>query len=154
MSKPDLSLYLGRKVVGVVRGDEAKDWGIELEKGVKILNKHKLETIPPTEEIIGCTFYFISMSLRDTTLHFKAANMHIHKISFPPTFYVIADPVHGGEVYPQWDEDLEEMGVAATPDGGISDKPSKEWPEEQQRLLLQQQATRESNAQEFLQEDK
>lgn len=153
MSKPDLSLYMGRKVVSVIHKNEDGDWGIELEGRVMILNKSPNETIPPGDEIVGGKFVFISMSLRDTTLHFKMENGYKHTISFPPTYYVIADPVHGGEVYPQWPEELEQSGVPATPEGGISDEPSPEWADEEARLRDAREARIQSDADEFLKED-
>lgn len=153
MAKPQLSLYLQRTVVSVIRDNIDGEWGIELDGRILILNKHPNETFPPGDELVGSRFDFISMSLRDTTMHFRAENGHVHKVSFPPTYYVIADPIHGGKVYPQWPEELERRGVPATPEGGISDEPSEEWPAEESRLRNSQDARVQSGAQEFLAEE-
>jgi hypothetical protein len=95
------------------------------------------------------------MSLHDTTLHFMAPNGHVHKISFAPTYYVIVDPVHGGQVYPQWPEELEDSGVPATPEGGISDKPMDEraWEVEHMRLRNSREARVQGDAAAFLAEE-
>lgn len=153
MTKPDLSLYLGRRVVAVIRNKKKDEWGVELDGRVLIMNKSAKETFPPGDEIIGSKFVFISMSLKDTTLHFEVANGYRHQVSFAPTLYVIKDPVHGGEVYPQWPEELEEMGVAATPSGDFSDKPSEEWPAEETKLRNSRDARVQNEANEFLAEE-
>lgn len=150
MGKPDLSLYIGRKVVSVIRDNEDGEWGLELDGRVCILNKSPFETFPPGDEIIGARFSAMSMSLRDTTLHFMAPNNHKHTVSFSPTYYVICDPVHGGEVYPQWPEELEQSGVPATPEGGISSEPSEGWPEEEARLRGARDSRVQGEASEFL----
>jgi hypothetical protein len=150
MGKPNLSLYLGRRVTSVIRENEDNEWGIELDGRILILNKKANETFPPGDELVGCRFSFISMGVHDTTLHFEAINGHRHTVSFPPTYYVISDPVHGGQVYPQWPEELEQSGVPATPEGGISDLPSEDWPDEEQRLRAERDARNENEAAEFL----
>lgn len=154
MGKPNLSLYIGRVVTDVCYDPEDKTkWWLELEGGVRIANKSPKEMFPPDKSIIGARLSFVSMSLRDTTLKFDAVNGYIHSISFKPTYYVIHDPAHGGEVYPQWPEELERAGIPATPEGGISDEPAPEWAEQEELLKISQEARVQKGAAEFLKEE-
>jgi hypothetical protein len=49
MPKPDLSLYLGRKVKSVGLGVEENEWFVELDGGVKFMNKSSIEDFAPGE---------------------------------------------------------------------------------------------------------
>ena len=152
--KPDLTLYKGRKVIGILHEEtDPSAWEIELEGGVKIANVSKAETFMPTPEIIGCKLESVLLSYRDTTMVFVAANGHLHKISMAPTYYTISDPGYGGIVYPQWPEELEQGGVPATPEGGISDEPQPGWLGAEKELHDRAQARREQEAAAFLKED-
>jgi len=152
--KPDLSMYKGRKVVGVVVDEaDSSNWYIELEGGIKINNVSADESFSPTPEIVGSTLETVLLSYRDTTAVFRAVNGHAHKIGFQPTYYTISDPGYGGTVFPQWPEELEESGVPATPEGGISDKPQESWVKAEAEHEARTAARRQSEAAEFLKED-
>jgi hypothetical protein len=152
--KPDLTMYRGRKVIGLdVSGTDPADWAIELEGGIKVANVSANETIAPTPEIIGSTLETVLLSYRDTTLVFRAANGHTHKLSFAPTYYTIMDPGYGGIVYPQWPEELEEGGVPATPEGGISEQPQAGWVKAEAEHEARAVARRQAEATEFLKEE-
>jgi hypothetical protein len=158
MSKPDLSLYVGRRITRVLIGkkDAPWKWGIELEGGVVIWNKSAVEVFHPGQESVGGILSTMSMSPRDTTLHFRMANGHMHRISFNPTQYTISDPVHGGEVFPQWPEELEVIyGIPAMEDGPLSDRPKDEkaWQDEEARLRQAGDARVQNEAAEFLNEE-
>jgi hypothetical protein len=146
-------MYKGRKVISVEQdGDDPANWNIELEGGVKIANHSAAETMSPTPEIVGSTLETVLLSFRDTTLVFAAANGHVHKIGLAPTYYTISDPGYGGIVYPQWPEELEEGGIPATPEGGISDKPQAGWEKDLAERQARADARRQSEAAEFLKE--
>jgi len=155
--KPTIDLYVGKKVVGITRGEEDWEWGIKFEGDVEIRNKDRRETYRP-EEIgllvaYGMRLMAFSLSVHDTTLHFAGAGAAKISWSFSPTRYVIVDPKYGGEVFPQWPEELEEMGIPAMEGGGISPEPSPEWQEEEARLVQAREKRVQQSAQEFLQED-
>lgn len=153
-TKPDLSLYIGRVVTRVeVHPEDDSEWWIELEGGIRIANKSPQETMRPDDSLLGARFMMITMSFQDTTLKFEAANGYVWSVSFKPTYYVIHDPEHGGEVYPQWPEEMEAAGIPATPEGGISDPPSESWTERHEKLRFSQEARVQSEASEFLKED-
>jgi hypothetical protein len=157
MSKPDISLYVGKKVVGITRGKEPWEWGIKLEGDVEIRNKDPRETVYPSDfEILvnhGMHLMAFSLSTRDTTLHFAGPGATKISWSFAPTKYVIVDPKYGGEVYPQWPEELEEMGIPAMEGEGVSAEPSEEWAEEETKLVQAREQRVQQNAEEFLKED-
>lgn len=154
--KPNLSLYFGQVVKDVIQGaddDTAYQWYIEFENGVRIINHSRDETHPPTD-YIGWKFMSMSMSVHDTTLHFRdPATLFIRKFSLKPTSYTIHDPRHGGEVIPQWPEELEEAGIAPEDIGKVSDPPPETWAKDYEQITRAQDAKRQSDAQEFLEED-
>jgi len=152
--KPDLTMYVGRKVTSISRDpSNPANWGIMLDNGVLIQNQSPAETISPGDEIIGSTVGPVIHSLRDTTVVLTAANGHTHKLSLAPTYYTISDPRYGGIVYPQWPEELEEGGVPATPEGGISEKPQADWDKAEEEIHARAQARREQEAAHWLKED-
>lgn len=148
--KPTLDLYIGRKVVAVTRKPDGEEWewGIKLQGDVEIRNKDRRETFRPMK-IVNYRLSSISLSPRDTTIHFTKGNTKI-TASFNPTQYVIFDPKYGGEVFPQWPEELDEMGIHSHPEEGASSEPSEEWPEEERKLVAESDARRESDRVEFL----
>lgn len=103
--KPTIDLYLGKKIIAVVRGEQPWEWGIKLEGDIEIRNKDERETMAPIG-LVGDRFAHLSMSLRDTVVH----TMKGQKFSFNPTRYTIYDPRYGSEVLPQWPEELELAG--------------------------------------------
>jgi hypothetical protein len=156
--KPDLTLYSGRKVTRIHRpknkpGIDQSAWMIELEGGILVENKSADETIPPGDEIIGSRLVTVIASLRDTTIVFEAPAGNFHRVSFAPTYYTISDPSYGGTVYPQWPEELEEGGVPATPEGGISDQPQAGWDKAERELRERSQARRQQEAASWLKEE-
>jgi len=154
MSKPDLTLYRGQKVVDVIYDpQETHNWYVELEGGARVINQSREETIPPGREIIGAVLTTVLLSFRDTTLVFRAANGHVHKLSLAPTYYAIHEPGYGGIVYPQWPEELEQGGVPATPEGGISDQPQPGWEKTEQELQERAQQRRQQEAAQFIEEE-
>jgi hypothetical protein len=153
MSKPDLSLYIGRRVIDVSKGDEDWKWAIVLDGGVSIVNKSRDEVFAP-DGLVGKRLDTIILGLQGTTLHFNIHSGPSNQVvGMHPTQYAIQDPMHGGEVYPQWPEELEEMGIPSHPDEEVSSQPSNEWPEEERKLQWQSQQRRESDAREFLAEE-
>ena len=150
--KPNLQLYIGRYVQAIVRPENSQpwEWGIRLDNGVEIRNKDQRETFVP-QDIVGSRIMTIVMSLHDTTIHFSGGT----KWSVNPTQYVIHDPKHGGEVYPQWPEELEEAGITSHPEGRVSDKPDdpEAWERARQETLHEQDARIQTNAREWLAEE-
>lgn len=148
--KPNLSLYVGNYVAGIVRGPEPWMWGIRLDDGTEIRNKDRNETFVP-DDIVGARIMTISFALEDTTIRFSNGT----RWSFNPTQYAIHDPQHGGEVYPQWPEELEEAGISSHPEEGVSDPPEnpRDWEKHRQQKLRSGQARIEGQAQEFLKEE-
>lgn len=157
MSKPDLGLYVGKKIIGFTHGKEEWEWAIQLEGGVEIRNKDRREVFPADtqgiDSILGYHLGALSLSPKDTTLHFMGPGAAKVTISFSPTKYVIHDPRHGGEVWPQWDEYLESQGIPSMEGEPVSDEPSEEWPKEETRLLQEQQHRAQITAEEWLKED-
>lgn len=136
MAAPDLSLYLGQRVVSLTKGAEQWEWGIKLESGVEIRNKDVREIFRPMG-ITNMRLQSLSMSERDTMLHFVGSGAKKVTIAMPPTGYAIFDPKYGSEIFPQWPEELEEMGITANE--GMA-KPrleaASEWQEEESRLKV------------------
>lgn len=150
--KPQISDYIGRKVVQV-RKSEKQDWAwaIELEGQVLISNKDRDEIFAP-DHLNDCKLESVSLSVRDTTIHFRAPNGTVHHIGMSPTQYTILDPTYGGEAFPQWPEELEEKGISSHPEEPVSAEPSPQWPAEEERLQKEAQTRREREAAEFLQD--
>lgn len=153
--KPNLSLYVGRTVKSVYRlpDTEAWEWYIEFDNGVLIRNYSKDETHMPSH-VEGMKFISFSMSVADTTMHFESSVDHvIHKWGLKPTSYTVHDPRHGGEVIPQWPEELEERKIYPRDIGFVSDSAPDTWETEYENLTQQADARAKNNAQEFLTED-
>jgi len=149
--KPDLSLYLGKRVVAIVRGEQPHEWGIKMQGEVEIRNRDERETVVPIG-LVGLVFSSMSLSLHDTVMHFTGPNNELEKFSFNPVKYGIYDPGYGSEVLPQWPEELEAAGNV--PEGmEASGEASAEWPERRARLEQERDARTQSDAQEFLKED-
>jgi hypothetical protein len=155
--KPNLSLYLRQKVVEILKGDQPWQWAIKLESGVCIINKDESELFPPDEFLAQKNFRLesFSMSRRDRILRLGfSALVHVVKWSLTPTKYAIHDPVHGGEVYPQWPEELEEeYGIPSVEGGQASSKPSQEWGSEYKKLTSEGDERRQREAEEFLRDE-
>lgn len=151
--KPTLDLYIGRRIIGIEFGDEPWKWAIVLDGGVKIVNKSRRETIRPGDEILGYKLMSISQSARDTSVHFFGPSAVKITIGLMPTQYAILDPAYGGEVYPQWPEELEEAGIPSHPEEEVSAQPSDEWKAEEERLVTAQELRHISDAQEFVKEE-
>lgn len=147
--KPTLDLYIGRYVSAIIKqavlNAKPWQWGIQLDSGVVIYNKDRRETFVP-DGIVGARIKTVAYSEVDTTVHFSNG----FKWSLTPTQYAIADPKHGGEVYPQWPEELEEAGIPSHPEEPVSDSPQEGWDEHRQDLLRAGEARNRSDAQEFL----
>lgn len=150
--KPTLDLYTGQKVIAITRGEEPWEWGIKLESGVEIRNKNREEIFRPMK-LVNTRIMAYSLSPRDTTIHFAGEGASKVTVSFKPTQYAIVDPKHGGEVYPQWPEELEERGIPSHPEEEISALPGNEWPAEEERLVNERERRIQQQAQEFLKED-
>lgn len=154
--KPNLSLYFGQVVKNVVCEDMADapwKWTLHFENGVVIQNYSKDEVHPPFA-FIGWRFLSMSMSQYDTSLHFQnPANKKIKKWGLKPTSYTVHDPRHGGEVIPQWPEELEERGIAPEDIGQVSDPPPETWLKDYTQSIKVGEARTQANAQEFLKED-
>jgi hypothetical protein len=151
--KPTIDLYVGKKVVAVIKGDLPWEWGLKLEGDVEIRNKDESEVIwPMPQQIIGYYFMHMSLSEQDTTLHFVGPGNENVTISYNPTKYAIYDPKYGSESYPQWPELLEEMGIPAIEGGEITGEPSSEWKVEEHRLVQERDQRRTKDAEEFLQD--
>jgi len=151
--KPNLSLYLRQRVVEIVKGEKSWQWAIKLSSGVYIINKDENEEFAPEGFLAEKNFIFTSysMSVHDTTMHFQSPETGmIVKYSLAPTKYAVHDPVHGGEVYPQWPEELEERGIPSVEGGEISAAPSPEWDKHYEKLTSEGERRRQSEAQEFL----
>jgi hypothetical protein len=150
MAAPDLSLYMGQRVISITYGDETWEWGIKLESGVEIRNKDVRETFHPTK-LVNMRFQSMSVSERDTTLHFMGAGATKVSIGLKPTGYAIFDPKHGSEIYPQWTEELEEMGITAN-EGMAPPRsaPAPEWEREESRLKKTRDGRIAGEATEFL----
>jgi hypothetical protein len=146
--KPTIDLYRGKKIIAVVRGEESWEWGIKLQGDVEIRNKDVREEFRPMD-VVNRYIAAFSLSPRDTTLHLSDGQ----KISFAPTKYAIFDPRYGSESYPQWPEELEEMGIPAIEGGEVSGESSPEWKAEEARLVEEREAQRGADAAEFLRED-
>jgi hypothetical protein len=140
-------------VTKIHRAKDDSKWAIELEGGILVENQSPGETFPPGDEILGSRLITVIASVQDTTLVFEAPAGNFHRISFAPTYYTISDPGYGGIVYPQWPEELEEAGIPATPEGGISDKPQPGWEKAEQELHERAQRGQEQEAAEFLKEE-
>lgn len=151
--KPNLSLYLRQRVVEVIKGEEPWQWAIKLQSGVLIVNKAESEVFAPESFLAEKNFIFTSfaMSVHDTTMHFQSPETGmIVKFSLNPTKYAVSDPVHGGEVYPQWPEELEEMGIPSVEGGEISEPPPPEWKGQYSRLQEEADQRRQQEAAEFM----
>lgn len=166
--KPTLNLYLDWQCTAVVQEEGAEEWqwcillrprkgssDYSTDRQVLIVNKSRRETIAPSE-IIGATFRSISMSVRDTTMHFMMPNGHRLDVGLNPTQYAIEDPAYGGAVYPQWPEELEEAGIPSHPDEGVSAAPddAEAWHDtvKQYAEAADKRHAREAN--EFLEEER
>lgn len=153
--KPNISLYIGRKVERVYRLPDTEEWEwyIELTGGVLIRNYSKQETHMPSH-IEGMTLRSFAMSQHDTTLHLENPASHvIERWGLKPTSYTIHDPQHGGEVSPQWPEELEERGIAPQDVGAISDTASEGWPQAYEGLTKQSEVRATDNAEKFLEDE-
>jgi len=148
VQKPHLSLYIGRYVAAILKGDKPWQWGIRLDNGVEIRNKDRGEIWEPSN-LVGAKIKTISMSEADTVVHFSNG----HKWSFNPTQYAIFDPSYGGEAYPQWPGELEDAGIPSHPEEEISTQPSADWERQRQALVKEgdERITKESR--EWLEED-
>lgn len=147
MSKPNLVMYVGQKVIAITRGKLPWEWGIKFANGVEIRNKARNETFRPIG-LVNRHLLTISFSVQDTTLHFSGEE----KVSLKPTAYSIADPRHGGEVYPQWPEELETVGIPSHPEEDVSAQPSEEWAEVENEIHAQADTRRQGEAANFLAE--
>jgi hypothetical protein len=145
--KPDLSLYIGRYVADIIRGGQPWQWGLRLDDQTEIRNKDRRETYVP-EHIVGKRITTITISEHDTTIHFSGDL----KWSLNPTQYSIYDPKHGGEVYPQWPEELEEAGIPSHPEEQVSEPPKnvEEWNDHRAALLREHDSRIAGQAREFL----
>ena len=154
--KPNLSLYFGQVVRKVNQSErEPWKWTLTFENGVVIQNYSPDETHPPVE-FVGWKFISMGMSVHDTSLHFRDPQTGIiRKWGLKPTSYTIHDPKHGGEVIPQWPEELEERGISPDDIGKISDQPDdpEAWERAEHDLQAGQEAKRRSDAQEFLEDE-
>lgn len=121
--KPNLSLYVGLYVSAIDKKEDGEpwEWAIVLDDGTEIRNKSRRETFVP-QGIIGARIATVSLGLVETTIHFSNGM----KWYLTPTQYSIVDPAHGGEVYPQWPEELEKQGIPSHPEEGISESPDDE----------------------------
>ena len=154
MAKPGLFLYIGRKVIAVSRvGKSDFNWSIVLEGNVVILNHDKDEVYPPPPALVGMRLSALSQSLRDTTMHFTGMGATKITVSLPPTKYSIHDPAHGGEVFPQWPEELEMAGIPAVEGGELSAEPSPEWNSAERKILFEKQERIEEEARNWLKEE-
>lgn len=151
-NKPDLTLYVGKKVTEIVRPEHALpwQWAIRLENGVLIINKDRREIFVP-DDLVGCKIMTISFSMKDTTITFSEGL----KWSLNPTQYSVLDPAHGGEVYPQWPQELEDAGIPSHPEEPVSEKPTDpvKWEDHRKGLLREADVRHQNEAQEFLKED-
>lgn len=149
--KPDLSLYVGKKVTAITRGEQPWEWGIKFQGDVEIRNKDEREVLAPIG-LVGMFFTHMSFSLHDTTMYFTGLGKKTERFSFNPTRYAIADPAHGGEVYPQWPEELEAGGITSVPGGEVSAEPDdpEGWAERRESLLREGDERRANEAAEFL----
>ena len=154
-NKPDLTLYVGKKVTEIVRPENALpwQWAMKLENGVLIVNKDRRETFVPNE-VVGASISTISFSIKDTTIHFDKGDEKL-KWSLNPTQYAVHDPAHGGEVYPQWPQELEEAGIPSHPDEPVSDKPTdpEGWESHRQDEIRRRQGEVAEEAREWIKED-
>jgi hypothetical protein len=150
--KPDLTLYIGKYVEGIVKPENALpwQWGIRLENGVEIRNKDRRETFVPTD-IVGKCIMTISFSVKDTTITFSGGL----KWSLNPTQYAVHDPQHGGEVYPQWPVELEEAGIPSHPMEGVSDQPdnAEGWEKHRRSEIMRRHEETQTEARNWLEED-
>lgn len=153
MAAPDLSLYMGQKVVAITKGEEVWEWGIKLESGVEIRNKDVKETFKPMG-LVNMRFQSMSLSARDTTLHFMGGGASKISVGLKPTGYAIFDPKYGSEIFLQWPEELDEMGITAN-EGMAPPRstPAPEWSKEEQRLKNVRDGRIEGEAVEFLAEE-
>jgi hypothetical protein len=152
--KPDLSIYIGEIVKEVYSyGPEHHEWGIRFISGVEFENHDPLETFPP-DGIAGMKLMSISMGLHDTTLHFFRGGSR-QSIGVAPTKYSIYDPKHGGKVFPQWPEELEERGIPSMEGGELSQEPTDadRWEHEYRKKLAVRHAMRQQEAAEWLAKD-
>lgn len=148
--KPTLDLYLREYVDSIYRPEDAEpwQWAIRLANGVYIINKDRRETFVP-DEIVGKQLKTISYSFHDTTITFSGGL----KWSLNPTQYALHDPAHGGEVYPQWPEELEEAGIPSHPEEEVSAQPQEGWDKHRQGLLRKHEERVTQEANDWLQED-
>jgi hypothetical protein len=148
MDKPNFTLYIGRKVIGITKGHEDWEWGIKLDGGVEFRNKDKREVFPP-DDIVGSKLTAGSFSVSDTTYHFTNPIGKNVKVGLNPTKYTIFDPAYG-EAYPQWPVELEQMGIPSNPDEPEIQEPNPEWEQREQQLRDEREVRRERDASEFL----
>lgn len=149
-TKPDLSLYRGKRVIAITRGELPHEWGIKLQGDVEIRNKDDRETMAPIG-LVGAHISSLSLSLHDTTIHFDNGE----KFSFNPVKYVIYDPAYGSEVLPQWPEELELAGnvpEGMEPSGEPTDADG--WALERSRLARERDETTRREMEDFMREDK
>lgn len=155
-NKPDLTLYVGKEVTEITRPQGALpwQWAIKLENGVLIVNKDRRETFVP-EELVGYSIRTISFSMKDTTITFIKGE-EMMKWSLNPTQYAVHDPAHGGEVYPQWPQELEDAGIPSHPDEPVSDKPDdpKAWEDHRKSEIDRRQSEVESEARHWIEEER
>jgi hypothetical protein len=153
-NKPDISLYTGRRVVGMEHGKLPWQWAIVLEGDVKLINKSREETFPP-QFLEGKKITTVIMGVHETAIVFEGVGGR-SGFSFNPTQYAIHDPAHGGEVYPQWPEELEESGIPSHPEEEVSSPPEnlEKWNRHQAATRNMNQAVTEQAAREFLEEEK
>lgn len=151
-AKPDLTLYIGKYVQAIVKPKDGEpwEWGIRLDNDVEIRNKDRRETFVPMD-VVGKKIKTITYSVHDTTIIFNGGM----KWSLTPTQYALHDPKHGGEVYPQWPEELEQRGIPSHPEEGVSDKPDdpKKWHDHREGLLREADERHEAEAAEFLKDE-
>ena len=152
--KPTLDLYVGRRVTEIRRGKLPWQWALVLEGEILIVNKSRKEVFPPGDEIIGHMFRTFSMSGLDTSCHFFADNGSKIVIGFKPTQYAIQDPKYGGEVYPQWPEELEKRGIPSHPEEDVSALPDdpEVWAQAREQLVQEKHSRQDSEAREFLED--
>ena len=152
-TKPDLTLYIGKYVQTIIRDDENPEpwkWGIRFDNGVEIRNKDRREVFVP-QDIVGKQLKTITFSEGDTTLVFTGGL----KWSLNPTQYAIHDPAHGGEVYPQWPEELEEAGIPSHPDEDVSSAPDdpEGWSKHRTNIQMEHDRRITRQANDWLQEE-
>jgi len=150
MAHPELGLYIGQKVVAITQGAEKWEWGIKLESGTEIRNKDVRETFQPMG-LVNMRFQSMSLDMKGTVLHFMGGGASKVSVGLKPTGYVIYDPRYGDEIFPQWPEELDEMGITANEGmAPPNPKPIEDWRDEEARLKKAQVERIASEAREFI----